>query len=147
MTRREQLENIIIGTLLESNEERNYFDDCKCFVSQDMFIDDANRRIFAIIKEMNGRGKVCTDPCTIFKEYGAEVLDLSCRMVDLCTDYSFIHKKTQYNEMRFVASCATGVEYKGTDVQFVDYVMEFVKIVTRDEEQRDRHLGAENAAA
>ena len=147
MTRRQELENIIIGTLLESNEERNFFDDCKFLVSKEMFQDDDNRRIFSIIQEMNSRGTVTTDPCTIFKEYGDSVMDLSCRMIDLCTDYSFIHKKTQYNERRFIASCATGVEYNGTDVEFGDYVMEFVKIVTKDEEKRDRHIGAEAAAA
>lgn len=147
MTRRQELENIIIGTLLESNDERNYFNDCCFLVSQEMFIDDDNRRIFSIVKEMNSRGVHTTDPCTIFKEYGESVMDLTCKMIDLCTDYSFIHKKTQYNEQRFIASCATGVEYKGTDVEFGDYVLEFVKIVTIDEEKRDRHIGTEAAAA
>lgn len=145
MSRRQYIENIIIGTLLESNEERNYFDDCKFLISQDMFLDDANRRIFAIIKEMNCRGKVCTDPCTILKEYGTEVLDLSCRMVDLCTDYSFIHKKTQYNEARFIASCSTGIEYGRTDVEFSDYVHQFLKLAVNEE--GSRHTGTEVAAA
>lgn len=145
MSRRQQLENIIIGTLLESNEERNYFDDCRFLISQDMFLDDGNRHIFQIVQEMNGRGRSDTDPCTIFKEYGEAVSDLLGRMVALCVEYSFIHLKTQYNEGRFIASCLMGVEHKPTDVQFSDYVNEFIKRVANEE--GSGHTGAETAAA
>lgn len=132
MNRRQELENIIIGTLLESNEERNYFDDCR-MLTPDMFLDDSNRHIFLLIQDMNGRGKVCTDPCTIFKEYGAAVSDLLGRMVALCVEYSFIHLKTQYNERQFIQSCTDGKERKQTDIQFEDYVNQFLKDVYYEE--------------
>ena len=58
MDRRQQLENIIIGTLLESTWRHNYFDDVKCLVSVDMFRDETNKRIYGLIWEMNSRGMV-----------------------------------------------------------------------------------------
>lgn len=133
MNRREELENIIIGTLLESNKERNYFDECKGALTADMFLDNVNRRIYTIISEMNAKGNVETDPCTIYKEYDFMVLDILPRMMELCADYSFIHKKTEYNERRFLESCINGTEYKRADVHFEDYVNQFLKIVFYEE--------------
>lgn len=146
MTRREKLEKIIIGTLLESNEVRNYFDDCRC-ISQDMFQDDLNRRIFGLIADMNRRGKIETTPCDILQEYGEAVVDIAADMCDLCTDYSFIHLKMDYNERHYLASCAFGVEYTKTDVQFEDYVKQFINVVYDKDEQRAGGDRTENAAA
>lgn len=126
MSRKEQLENIIIGTLLESTERRNYFDDCRCVLTADMFINEKNRKIYNIVSDMNRQGKVNTDPCTIFEEYGEAVSDIVYDMVALCTDYSFLHLKTEYNERLFLHSCMTGEDYKRNDVQFSDYVRQFI---------------------
>lgn len=145
MTRREQLENIIIGTLLESNGMRNFFDDCRS-LSADMFQNETNIRIFGYVREMNLKGKVCTDPCSIFEEYGEAVVDIVADMCGICTDCSFIHLKTEYNEKHYLASCVFGVEYKRTDVQFVDYVTQFIKVVY-DEADKARDSRAKNAAA
>lgn len=128
MTRREHIEKIIIGTLLESNEERNYYDECR-MLTPDMFLDEVNRRLFAVIHDMNAKGERCTGPCTIFSTRFEEVRDIYLDMVDLCTEFSFIHLKTRYNELRFIASCIDGREYRQTDVQFEDYVSEFLKDV------------------
>jgi len=144
MTRREKLEKIIIGTLLESNEMRNYFDDCRC-LSSDMFLDDTNRRIFGYVREMNLKGKVCTDPCSILDEYGEAVVDIAADMCDVCTDYSFIHLKMEYNERHFLASLEYGTEQLRTDVKFEDYVKSFIKLVY--DEDKKRTDGAKNAAA
>lgn len=129
MNRRQQLENIIIGTLLESNTERNFFEDCRCIVTQDMFSDEKNRRIYGLVSKMNGNGKVCTDPCSIFIEYGAAILDIVADMTELCTEWSFIHLKTLYNETCFIKSCTDGIRYERTCVEFVDYVKQFVSNV------------------
>lgn len=135
MSRRQQLENIIIGTLLESNDERNYFDDCKCLVSQDMFLKEVNRRIYGLVWEMNAKGMACTDPLSIFNEYGEKVMDICADMMEVCTHYSFIHLKTEYNERRFIRSCIAGTDYVRTNVQFIDYVKQFVNLVYKDEEK------------
>lgn len=133
MSRRQQLENIIIGTLLESNDERNYFEDCRAVISQDMLTDEINKRLYGIIWEMNACGNPCTDPCSIFKEYGEKVADILPQMLALCTDWSFIHKKTQYNETQYLNSLLYGVKYERTNVQFIDYVKQFIQIVFKDE--------------
>ena len=121
MERKQKLEKIIIGTLLESTWRYNYFDDVKCLISADMFSDDVNRRIYGLISEMNAKGKKETTPADIFEEYGSEVLDIVPAMCDLCVDYSFIHLKTRYREMRFLNGCKTV-----QDVTFNDYVNQFV---------------------
>ena len=128
MSRRDKIENIIIGTLLESNGERNYFDDCRSCVTADMFNDPTNRRIYGIIEEMNASGNACTDPCSIFTLYGENVLDIVTVMADRMAEDSFIHLKIDYNERRYIASLATGSHYKPTDVTFADYVNQFIKM-------------------
>lgn len=133
MNRRQQLENIIVGTLLESNAERNYFDDCRSTVTSGMFLDETNRRIYVLISEMNNKGMTNTDPCSIFTEYGEAVLDIVSRMCELCTEYSFIHKKFVYNEWQYLKSCITDRYYEPTSVQFEDYVKQFIKSVYEDE--------------
>lgn len=135
MTRREKLENIIIGTLLESREERNYYDDCRS-LSADMFQNDTNRRIFGYIMEMNAKGMSDTTPADIFKEYGAEVMDIVPSLSSLCIDYSFIHLKTEYNERNYIASLVYGTKQQRTEVRFEDYVTQFIKLVYDEETKR-----------
>lgn len=134
MSRREFLEKVIIGTQLESGWRNNYFDDVRCSVTEEMFLDEVNRRIFRIISEMNSKGQTETDPCSILEVYGNEVLDILPAMLDLVVDYSFIHLKTDYNERQFIASCVLGTESRRTDVGFVDYVKQFITIVYQEDE-------------
>ena len=121
MDRRQQLENIIIGTLLESTWRHNYFDEVKNILSVDMFQDETNRRIYGLIWEMNQRGMKETTPSDIFAEYGASVVDIAADMCDLCADYSFIHLNTKYREDCFLS----GVNSR-KDVTFEDYVNQFI---------------------
>ena len=144
MSRRDYLEKIIIGTLLESDEYKIYFDDCRCVISPEMFRDDVCRRIYGYIVAMNKEGKTDTRPSSILEVYGDDVVDIVADMVELCTDYSFIHLKTEYNEKRYLAHAATGIIYGRTDVQFSDYVTQFIKLSYESERE---YIGAENAAA
>lgn len=136
MSRRQEVENIIIGTLLESNWRKNYYDDCRCVVSQEMFEDETNRRLYGIISEMNMRGDIETDPSSIFDAYGSEVLDILPAMLELVTEYSFIHKKVEYNEREFRKSAAYGCKPRYTEVTFTDYVNLFLKMVYGNEKRQ-----------
>ena len=136
MSRRQEIENIIIGTLLESTEGENYFTHCRCCLTVDMFSDEANRRIYAIVAEMNAKGKTATTPSDIFAEYGAEVMDVMDAMVEKGVNWSFIHKKVQYNEYWYIERQLSGCEARHTDVTFLDYINLFVKIVFEDERKR-----------
>lgn len=147
MTRREKIENIIIGTLLESTDEENYFDDCRSSLTEDMFLDETNRRIFSLVAEMNAKGKHRTDPCSIFEEYGEKVLDLCPVMADKMVEYSFIHLKTQYNEGQYIMEQSYGIEARYTNVQFVDYVRQLIILDSMNYEERNRSARGESAAA
>lgn len=147
MTRREKIENIIIGTLLDSTDEDNFFEDCRSCVTEDMFKDEANRRIYALIADMNAKGKHITSPYDIVEEYGEEVLDLCQAMSDKVTEYSFIHLKTQYNEGQYLREQSYGIEARYTNVQFVDYVRQLIILDSMNYEERNRSARGESAAA
>lgn len=144
MKRKEKLERIIIGTLLESREGRNFYDDCRSVITADMFGNDICRKIYGYIQDMNRNGKEDTTPLAILDEYGAEAMGILHEMVGLCTDYSFIHLKTRYNEQSYLVSIVTGYERGYTNVGFIEYVKEFIKLTY---EERDGSDGAEGAAA
>lgn len=123
------MENIIIGTLLESNDDENYFEECRSSITPDMFSDERNRRIFCLIAEMNGNGITNTDPSNILATYGDGVIDLIADMADRVNNYSFLYKKCVYNEMRYLHSLAFGDISNYTQVTFTDYVNNFIWLV------------------
>ena len=59
-------------------------------------------------------------------------------------DISLPYLKTEYNEKRYLAHVDTGIIYGRTDVQFSDYVTQFIKLSYESEREC---IGAENAAA
>jgi hypothetical protein len=127
MTRREYIENIIIGTLLDYSGG-DYYQDCKCSITEDMIQDETNKRIFHLICDMRKKCKAMTTPLDLYEEYGFMIEDMVADMCEKCNEYSFIHLKTEYNENRFIQSCITGEKYKRTDVQFTDYVNQYLKL-------------------
>ena len=128
MRRIEYLEKIIIGTLLESNERQNYFNECRCCITAEMFKDDVCRRIYQMVADMNTSGMVETDPNAIVEHYGAKVLDILPTMLDLVIDYSFVYKKMEYNERVFKTAYMNGIAPHYTDVTFTDYVNHFLRL-------------------
>lgn len=129
MSRKEYLENIILGTLLDVDSEQDYYEDCRYCVTADMFSDEVNGRIYNIISDMRGKGKKETSPLQIVREYGEAVYGLLSRMLELVVNYSFLHLKTEYNEKNFLCRCIFGQAKKPTDVQFVDYVNQYLVYV------------------
>lgn len=136
MNRRQKMENIIIGTLLESQSGDNYFTECG-MLTPDMFLDDTNRQIFCYVSEMNAKGLCDTTPYDIFMEYEARVAGLVARMCELVTNFSFTKLKAQYNEKCFLADAIFQVAIQPTEVKFVDYVNRFIKMVFNYEENRE----------
>lgn len=134
---RERLENIIIGTLLESTADDNYYTDCRCCVTEDMFMDATNRRIYHYVSEMQAGCKSDTRPSDIFAEYGAEVVDIIQDMMDKVINYSFLYLKWLINEGSYLYQLNTGVKVRYTNVMFSEYVNAFVKMYFY-EEKRNR---------
>lgn len=131
MTRRQELENIIIGTLLDSTEDHNFFMDCRSTITADMFLDDTNRRIYEIITEMNSWDQQKTDPVSIWELYGSKVADILPRMCELVNEWSFIYKKFYHQEYVWLNNTFNGCHMKKKDVSFPEYVNHFIKLVLR----------------
>lgn len=126
------MENIIIGTLLESNDEENFFEECRSCVTPDMFSNEMNRRIFCLISEMNGKGITNTDPSNILSVYGDGVIDLLYDMTDRVNNYSFVYLKSVCNEMRYLKWMFDGSIPRYTEVTFTHYVNNFIYLVYAD---------------
>lgn len=135
MTRRQEVENIIIGTLLSSDSQDNFFESCRCCITEDMFSDEVNRRLFRMVSEMNKAGNPETDPYSILMTYGDEVKDIVYRMCELSCEFSFLHKKTQYNERQFLIWVSYGFKPNYTHVTFDDYVNRFIQLVFSNEKE------------
>ena len=145
MTRLQKIEKIIIGTLLESNSQKNYFDDCRCCITADMFSDEICRFIYGIVSDMNANGMADTDPYTLLENYPEQVLGILPDMLELVVEYSFVHLKMEYNERQFRVSCVFGVNPHYTDVTFTDYVNTFLKLY--EDEKRKESVRTAAAAA
>lgn len=136
MTTLQRLEKIIAGTLLESGFRVNYFDECRCCITADMFTDKVCRRVFSIVSDMNSEGLTETDPKSIFEKYGAEVLDILPDMLDLVVDYSFVKLKMEHNEKIFRVASANGTIPMYSYKTFMDYVSAFLKLY-EDEKRKE----------
>ena len=127
MSRRIELENIIIGTLLDDVGDEHYVNDCRSFITKEMFEDETNRTLYGYIMELSAKGEDYS-PLGIYSHYGQSVTDLVPAMVEKVTDYSFVHKKSLYNERQWLGSQVFGVKPAYTDIRFSDYVMAFIKM-------------------
>lgn len=143
MTKRQRLEKIIIGTLLDYN---THYDVCRSSVTKDMFSDKVLERIYTLIQQMHNEGAEFTDPYSIYERYGDEVADIVGEMCALCQEYSFEIMKIRHNERLWLAHQIYGVDKMQADVSFEYYVSEFVKEVFEDEKRKARTV-ADDAAA
>lgn len=135
MSKRQRLEKIIIGTLLDI---RDHYDDVRGYVTEDMFSDSTCRRIYGLIVQMRNEGAEHTDPNSIFKRYGEAVADIIPQMVQLCSEYSFEWMKVRYNEKQFIGSLYFCTACQVTDIEFIDYVKHFINLVIEDEKRNNR---------
>lgn len=125
MDRRDEIENIIIGTLLNSTADDNYFDNCKSCITPDMFTDDRKSRIFVLVKELNGKGVYDTNPLTLFSTFGQKIYDIIPFAVELSTDWCFFMMKYKYNRKIYYSFSERKLF---TNVSFDNYVSQFIKI-------------------
>lgn len=137
MSRRDELECIIIGTLLDSKAEHNFYEECNSCLTKDMFCDTTNQRIYGLIAQMNEEGKVKADPVSIFEHFGDKVKDILLRMMELVTDWSMIYKRCKYNEEQWLnENFGNGKKAKYTDVSFATYLSSFIKMAYRYEAKK-----------
>lgn len=136
MDRREQIENIIIGTLLNSDENNDFFESVKYCVTSDMFSDSRRSKIFDLIKEMNSKGIKRTYPDAIY-DYCNQKLSKEqlSYLLELAIDWHFLMKKVEYNERVWMSN--SNIHKRYTSVTFDDYVSRFVKMAFNDERKNN----------
>jgi len=132
MSTRQRVENIIIGTLLDLGD---HYDDCRGYVTEDMFRDETNRRIYGLITKMKDEGYKHTDPASIFERFGEAVLDIVARMCELCNEFSFECRKIRYNEKISIYNSLNGTNYPIANVEFIDYIRSFINSQIEDEKR------------
>lgn len=129
MDRRQEIENIIIGTLLNECDNRDWYKDCRYCLSLDMFKDERNRQIYSTIKEMKDKGLKDTTPYDIVT-FSKGLQNLAVYMCDLAFSFYFEIKKLNYNLIRMYLN-----RNDYTSVEFSDYVTKFIQLSFRKEKK------------
>ena len=130
MDRRTQIERLIIGTLLNSTGNEEYFLSCRSCITADMFSDDRNARLYSLIRDMNINGIRSTTPYDVAdhcRKGGVDISDILSYMVEISIDSHFEMKKYEYN--RDVYHCDASRTPRYTRVRFEDYINRFMQLV------------------
>ena len=88
MDRREQIERIIIGTILNSVIGNDYMKDCRSCITADMFRDERHKRIYSDVLFMKDTGYVDISPKDLL-DFDSSLVDLTSYMCELATEEYF----------------------------------------------------------
>ncbi len=138
MTRRQEIENIIIGTLLNTFDT-DWFADCSYCITADMFTDDKNARIYSAICEYR---KTCDTSITPYHlcKFDKNLLPLAGYMAELAVGCYFLVKKVDYNERVWIYRLIDGKRYRYTDVKFTDYIGKFIEMVIEERKTQNKAI-------
>ena len=132
MDRRQEIERIIIGTILNSFEDKSYLMSCRSCITSEMFKDERHRVIYENAVKMSSLGMKTITPADMI-EYDPELITMAAYLCELATDCHFDMKKYEYN--RVIWYTATNNRPRYTNVTFDDYVTRFIQLVFNDEQQ------------
>lgn len=121
MTRRQEIERIIIGTLL--GDFPTYYTVCRNLVTVTMFSDDYLKELYTTMKDMDEEG-IEVDVQSVIERKDIFIGQEAAKLCELATEWSFLHKKVSYN-MNIELFDKTGKK-PFTEVQFEDYVRRFI---------------------
>ena len=138
MTRRQEIENIIIGTLLNSFET-DWFADCGYCITADMFIDERNAKIYSAIRECRKAGIKEITPHSLMG-FDKALSSLAGHMSGLAINHSFAVSKARYNEAVWLERHTRGERYQYASVQFSDYVAKFLEMVIKERRVRNSSI-------
>lgn len=136
MTRRQEIENIIIGTLLNTFDT-DWLADCSYCITADMFTDERNARIYSAIIEYRKTDDKSIAPYHLC-EFDNKLRPLAGHMVELAVNYYFLANKVNYNERIWLARQIEGKLYRYTDVKFSDYVGRFLEMVIVERKEQNK---------
>lgn len=138
MTRRKEIESIIIGTLLNTFET-DWFADCSYCITADMFMEERNAKIYSVICEYRNTGDKVITPIHLF-EFDDKLFPLLEYMSNLAVDFYFLVKKIKFNERVRLAKLIEGKQYRYTDVKFSDYVSKFIEMVIKERKTQNKSI-------
>lgn len=136
MTRRQEIENIIIGTLLNTFGT-DWFADCRYCITTDMFTDERNAKIYSAVCEYRKTNDKTITPYHLCN-FDKNLLSLAGYMAGLAGDYYFLVKKVNYNENVWMVREFDGKRCRYTEVKFSDYVGKFLDIIIRERKMQNK---------
>ena len=138
MTRRQEIENIIIGTLLNTFDT-DWLADCSYCITADMFTDERNAAIYSAIIEYRKTGDKTITPYHLC-EFDNDLFSLAVYMTELSINCCFFVKKVYYNERVWIARTFEGKRCRYTDIKFSDYVVKFLENVISERKMRNKPI-------
>lgn len=138
MTRQQEIENIIIGTLLNTFDT-DWFADCSYCIMANMFKDERNAKIYSVICEYRKIGDKVITPHHLC-EFDKNLFQIIEYMTEIANNYYFLVKKVIYNENIKIARLVYGKRYRYTDIKFVDYVAKFLENVISERKRRNKSI-------
>lgn len=134
MTRRQEIENIIIGTLLNTFDT-DWFADCRYCITTDMFADERNAKIYSAICEYRKTSNKIITPYHLCS-FDKNLFSIATYMAELAGEYYFLAKKVNYNESVWLLRELNGERYRYTDVKFSDYIGKFIEMVIHERKSK-----------
>lgn len=120
-TRRNELERIIIGSLMADFYE--YYPACQYCVTQEMFDDKMMRRLYGCMIRLHQDGTE-VNISTIVESMNIVIGEIVSYLCGIAAFESFLHKKTEYNMNQELFN----KNPRFTNVTFDDYVRRFIKM-------------------
>lgn len=142
MDRRQEIERIVIGTILNSTKANDFIGSCRCCITPDMFSDERHQDIYKAAIALKSLGNDDINPLSVWLACPNLPADYLC---ELAADWSYEAKRYYYN--RNIYYCDPKKNKRYTRVTFDDYINRFMELVISNGE-RDSSIrrGAEPAA-
>lgn len=138
MKRQQEIEKIIIGTLLNTFDT-DWFADCCYCITADMFKDEQNSKIYSTICEYRKTNGNIITPYHIC-EFDSEMYTLAPYMIELAVNFDFLTKKVLFNENVWISRQLGWTRCRYTEVKFSDYVAKFIDYVILEKKMQNKAI-------
>lgn len=122
MTRRQQIEQLIIGSLL--CEFDRHYPEVSGVITPDMMLDKRNAKALAVMERQHKEGKT-PDIATV----GAEMIEHAAYLADTAIDGDFSTNKAVYNLIQ-----DTNGTKQYTAVTFTDYINRYLELYEQEQQ-------------
>ncbi len=142
MDRRQEIERIVLGTILNSSKENDYMANCRCCITADMFDTEQHQEIYKTALQLKSAGMDEVSPFTVWSANQSLAPEYLCELAD---EWYFELKKYLYNRQVYYFDTKRNKRY--TRVTFDDYINRFMELVfSNGERNSSTRRSAEPAA-